>query len=115
MMDEQAHQCHDYRFLTGLVMGGVVGAGLAIFLAPRLTSEIRARAIDSAKSLGNAASEQYRRTKLRVTDAVDDLTRKGQEARDGVCDAVAHGAQEVERYATDVERYATDAKTHPVV
>jgi hypothetical protein len=34
---------------------------------------------------------------------VDDLTRKGQEARDGVCDAVARGAQEVERYATDAK------------
>lgn len=108
MMDEHAHQNHDYRFLTGLVVGGVVGAGLAMLLAPRSTSEIRARAIDSAKSLGDAASEQYRRTRLRVSDAVDDLTRKGQEARDSVCDAVAHGAQEV-------ERYATDAKTHEVV
>jgi hypothetical protein len=73
-----------------------------------LTSEIRARAIDSAKSLGDAASEQYQRTKVRVTDAVSDLTRKGQEARDGVCDVVARSAHEV-------ERYATDAKTHPVV
>jgi gas vesicle protein len=108
MMDEQAHQIHDCRFLAGLVMGGVVGAGLAMFLAPRLASEIRARAIDSAKSLGNAAAEQYRETRLRVTGAVDDLTRKAQEARDGVCDAVARGAQEV-------ERCATDAKTHPVV
>ena len=108
MMDEQAHRNRDYRFLTGLVVGGVVGAGLAMFLAPRSASEIRARAIDSAKSIGNAASEQYRRTRRRVTNAVDDLTRKGQEARDGVCDAVARGAQEV-------ERYATDAKTRGVV
>jgi len=108
MIDEHAHQHHDYRLLTGLVVGGVVGAGLAMLWAPRSGSEMRARAIDSAKSLGNAASEQYRRTKLHVTGAVDDLTRKGQEARDGVCDAVVHGAQEV-------ERYATNAKTHAVV
>jgi gas vesicle protein len=103
MVDEQTHPTRDYRFLMGLVMGGVVGAGLAMFLAPRAAAEIKARAIDSAKSLGDAASEQYRQTKRRVTGAVDDLTRKGQEARDGVCDVVARGAHEVERYATDAK------------
>ena len=107
MMDEQAHQSHEYRFLAGLVVGGVIGAGVTMFLASRLASEIREGAIDSAKSLGKAASDQYRQTRRRVAGAVDDLTRKGQDARDGVCDAVVRGAQEV-------ERFATDAKTHSV-
>jgi gas vesicle protein len=111
-MNEQATQHHDYGFLTGLVMGGVVGAGLAMWLAPRAAAEIKARATDSAKTLGNAVSERYRDAGRRVTEAVDGLTRKGQGLRDDVCDAVVRTAQDVEHGAQDVQRRATDAKTH---
>ena len=114
-MNEQATPTSDYRFLTGLVMGSVVGAGLAMLLAPRTGAEIRARAVDTAKNLGNAVSGRYQDAKLRVADAVDGLARKGQKVRDEVCDTVARGAQDVERGARDVERYAIDAKTHKVV
>jgi len=118
-MNGQTKQDRDYRFLTGLAMGGVVGAGLALWLAPKAAAEIKARAVDSVKSLGNAASDRYRDARLRVSDAVDGLTRRGQGVRDGVCDTVVRGAQGVERGAQDVERgaqevqrFATDAKTH---
>jgi len=114
-MNGQTRQTHDYRFLAGLAMGSVVGAGLAMWLAPRAAAEIKARAVDSVKSLGNAASERYRDARLRVSDAVDGLTRKGQGVRDGACDTVVRGAQEVERGAQMVERFATDAKTQKVV
>ena len=114
-MNEQAQQNHDYRFLTVLVMGGVVGAGLAMLLAPRAAAEIKARALDSANNLGDAVSERYRDAKIHVTDAVDGLTRKGQGVRDGVCDSVVSAAKDVEAGAQVVERYATDAKTHKVV
>ena len=112
-MNEQVTRHHgDYGFLTGLVMGGVVGAGLAMWLAPRAAAEIKARAADSVKTLGNAVSERYRDAGRRVTEAVDSLTRKGQGLRDDVCDTVVRTAQDVERGAQDVQRLATDAKTH---
>lgn len=128
-MDGQTQQDHDHRFLTGLVVGGVVGAGLAMWLAPRAAAAIKARAVGSVKSLGTAASERYRDAKLRVTDAVDSLTRRGQGVRDGVCDTVVrgaqtvergaqhveHGAQHVEHGAQDIQRFVTDAKTHKAV
>jgi gas vesicle protein len=114
-MNEQTTRGHDYRFLTGLAMGSVVGAGLALWLAPKAAAEIKARAVDSAKNLGQAASDRYLDARLRVTDAVDRLTRKGQGMRDGVCDSVVRGAQDVERGAQDVQRFATDAKTHKAV
>ena len=114
-MNEQATHTHDYRFVTGLALGGVVGAGLALLLAPRAAAEIKERAVGSAKDLGNAVSERYRDARLRVTGAVDGLTRKGQGVRDGVMDTVVHGAQEVERGAQEVERYATGAKTQKAV
>lgn len=120
-MNGQANQNHDYRFLAGLLAGGVLGAGLAMLLAPRAAAEIKARAVDSARDLGNAVSERYQDARLHVSDAVDGLTRKGQGVRDDVCDTVVRGAKDVERgakevelAAKDVQRYATDVKTHKV-
>lgn len=95
---EPDHRSHD--FVIGLLTGTVVGAGLTIWLAPRLASELRERLAESARGLGQLASGQYRQATTRVGEAVDDLTRKGQDVRDDVADAVARGAHEVERYAT---------------
>jgi gas vesicle protein len=98
--DPQNHR--DYRFVIGLVAGTVVGAGLMMWLAPRTASELRGRLTDTAKSLG------------------DRLTRKGQGVRDGVADAVARGAHEVERYATgaktdqDAQAGKPSGAPHPV-
>ena len=114
-MNDQAKQSRDYRFVTGLAIGSVVGAGLAMLLAPRAAAEIKERAVGSAKHLGDAVSERYRDARLRVSGAVDGLTRKGQGVRDGMLDTVVQGAQEVERGAQGVQRYATDAKTQKIV
>ena len=65
-----------------------------------MTAEIRQRATDSTKSLGQRASEHYRQAGVRLGEAVDELTRKGQDIRDEVAEAVAHGAHAVERAAT---------------
>ena len=96
--DTQAHR--DYGFVVGLLTGTFVGAGLMLWLAPRMATELRERMADSAKKLGKRASEQYQEASTRVGDAVDELTRKGQGVRDDVADAVARGAHEVERFAT---------------
>jgi len=121
-MNEQANQSRDYRFVTGLVLGGLVGAGLTMMLAPRAAAEIKERAVGSAKNLGGTVSERYRDARLRVTGAVDGLTRKGRWVREGVSDVVVRGAQEVERgaqkverAAQEVERHATDARTPKAV
>jgi len=97
----------DYSFLIGLLTGTFVGAGLAIWLAPRAASELRQRVTDSARALSNRASERYQQVSTRVGEAVDDLTKKGQSVRDDVANAVVRGAHEV-------ERVATAAKTDPV-
>ena len=82
-----------------------------MWLAPRAAAEIKARAADTAKTLGDAVSERYRDARLRVTDAVDGLSRKGQGLRDDACDTVVRAAQEVESGARDVQHLAMDAKT----
>jgi len=98
-MDAHTQEHRDYGFVIGLLTGTFVGAGLMMWLAPRTASELRQRMTDSAKSLGERASEQYQQTSARVGEVVDDLTRKGQGVRDDVAGAVARGAHEVERYA----------------
>ena len=102
-MSEHATHTHDYRFLTGLMVGSVVGAGLAMLLAPRAAAEIKERAAGSAKHLGGAVSERYRDARLRAAGAVDGLARKGRWVRESVSEAVVRGAQDVERHATDAK------------
>src|SRR5450759_4920901 len=103
-MSEQAKQNRDYRVLMGLVMGGAVGAGLAMWLAPRAVAEIKARAVDSAKAFGDAVSERYRDARFRVTDAVDGLTSQGQGLRDGACDTVVRVAKPLPLAGESVDR-----------
>ena len=96
-------QEHRDRFMIGLLTGTVVGAGLMMWFAPRLAMEVRERMTDSAKGLGQRASDRYQQTSSRAGEAVDELTRKGQGVRDDVAEAVARGAHEVERYANAVK------------
>jgi gas vesicle protein len=114
-MNTPTQEHRDYGFVIGLLTGTFVGAGLAMWLAPRLASELRERMTDSARRLGQRASEQYQQASTRVGEAVDELTRKGQGVRDDVAEAVARGAHEVERYATAAksDRVAETRKHSP--
>ena len=76
-MTVQTQERRSHGFAIGLLTGTFVGAGLAMWLAPRMAAELRDRMTESAKGLG----------------------RQAQDVRDDVADAVARGAHEVERYA----------------
>ena len=91
-MNERTQASADYRFVAGLFTGALVGAGLAIWLAPR-------------------ASEKYQQASTRVGEAIDDLTRKGQDVRDEIAGTVARGAHEVVRGAHEVEHFATAVRS----
>ena len=73
-MNAPSERPREFGFGLGLLMGACVGAGVVMWLVPRVTVELRQR--------------------------VDELTRKGQGIRDQVADAVAHGAHAIERAAT---------------
>ena len=90
----------DDGFVIGLLTGACVGAGLAIWLAPRLASVLRQRVFDSARNLGQRAAEQYQHVGTHVGEAVDKLVRRAQGGRDDVADAVACEAHDVEGFAT---------------
>ena len=90
----------DHTFLIGLVAGACLGAGLTLWLAPRVMGEIRDRVLDSANDLNDRATDRYQQAATRVTDAVDEAARRVQDVRDGMADTVIRGAQSVERAAT---------------
>ena len=74
-MRTHARPHRDYGFVIGLAAGTVVGAGLAMWLAPTSASELRERLTDSAKNIGRRASDHYEQASSRVGEAVDALTR----------------------------------------
>ena len=73
-MKSQTQSHPPYGFAIGLAAGMFVGAGLAIWLSPRSASELRERIKDSAKDLGQRASDHYEHASNRFGVAVDALT-----------------------------------------
>ena len=110
-MNAPTQEHRGYGFVIGLLTGTCVGAGLAMWLTPRSASELRKKITDSAAGLRRRASEQYQQTSTCVVEAVEELTRKGQDIRDEVAETVARGAHEVGRGAKEVERFARSAKS----
>jgi gas vesicle protein len=102
-MATQTQDHRDYGFVIGLMAGTFIGAGLMIWLNPRVGSELRERVAGSAKELSQRASERYQEVTTRVDEAVDELAKKGKRVRNDVADAVARGAHEVERRAMAVK------------
>jgi gas vesicle protein len=100
LQHEDRRHGHEGRgFAIGLLTGTVVGAGLALWFAPRLAAELRERVTDSAKQLGQRVSDRYEQVSTRIANVASEVTRQGQDARDSVADAIAGGAHEVERFA----------------
>ena len=111
MNSQVNEQRRDYRLAIGFLAGTAVGAGLMMWLAPKSASELKHRVADSAKNLGQMASERYQQAAARVGDAVEGLTRKGQGVRDDVAGAVERGAHEVARGARGVARGAHEVES----
>jgi hypothetical protein len=80
MINEQAQEHRDHRFLIGLISGAVLGVG-AVVVGSRLVSGLCKQ----------------------VADSVDSLGRRAEGVRDEMCDTVARGAQKVERFATEAK------------
>lgn len=88
-MNARTQDALDYRFVTGLLAGTVLGAGLMLWLAPQTMTELRRRMTDSARALGTRVSDANREVGARMRNAVGDLARKGPSVRDEAVEAVA--------------------------
>lgn len=62
------------EFLTGLIVGGLLGAGTALLIAPRSGRHTRRRIRRAAEDLGDRAEEGLQR-------AADDVRRVASDAR----------------------------------
>jgi gas vesicle protein len=112
-MDTYTQERRGYGFVVGLLAGTCIGGGLAMLFAPRSGSDLRRQVADSAKDLGQRASDQYQQVSSRVGEAVDDLTRKGQDVRDDVAETVAQSARDMEQFAnTAKSTRTTETRKH---
>ena len=74
-MKSQRHSQPPSGVAIGLAAGMIVGGGLALWLAPRLASELRARITDSATRLGRRTSNHDGQASNRFGEAVEALMR----------------------------------------
>src|SRR6476619_3628543 len=76
----------------GFMMGLLTGT----LLAPKAGSELRGALGEQARTLGNAASEQYKR----ASETAGTWAERGREMVDKARDAVSRGADEARSYAS---------------
>ena len=105
-MNRHAQKKHDPGFVTGLVAGAALGAGLTMYFAPKISAQIRKRVAASATDLRETVSEYCDAVRTGVSDTVEELANQGQKVRDAAADIVTRGAHEVGRGAREVERWA---------
>jgi hypothetical protein len=86
-MNQQEHGRH--AFVVGMLAGTCVGAGLAMWLAPKGPAEFGRRLSASGKDLAKRATDDIHEASTRVSDAATDLAG-----------AVGRGARGVDEYAT---------------
>jgi gas vesicle protein len=100
-MSRQSQQAGGYEFMVGMLAGACVGVGLALWLVPRASKELRERALSTARSLGDQAAEQLDQARASVSEVRDEILERGREVRDDVVDLVTAGASEVARAAAE--------------
>ena len=89
-------------FFAGLVMGGVVGAGLALLLAPQSGKETRSQIKDKSFELKDGAVEGLAEAGQRAQAQADAWQEKGQEvtgaisrSKDSIIQAVSQSKDRV--------------------
>ncbi len=83
-------------FMMGLLTGTVLGAGLGMLLAPKAGAELRGAIGEQAKTLSNAASEQYKK----ASETAGTWAEQGRGLVNKAKEAVTRGAEEARDYAS---------------
>lgn len=70
---EYDDELHPFSFVSGLALGTLIGAGVALLLAPQSGRRTRKRIARAAEDLGDEARD-------RLEDAADDVRRHAEHA-----------------------------------
>lgn len=84
-------------FWMGLATGAVLGAALGVLFAPKSGAALRRQLSRQAGNLTDRASEGVRR----ASETAGEWADRGRHLYDQARDAVASGAEEVQRFAED--------------
>jgi gas vesicle protein len=78
------HEGHDHGggFMTGLLAGTMIGAGLGLLFAPKSGADTRHDLTDRANALGKTAAEGYRKANEAVAGLADKARRGHEDVRD---------------------------------
>jgi hypothetical protein len=98
-MNQMTQERRPFRFTLGLLAGTAVGAGLTMWLAPRMTAEIRGRVEDAVESFGERAATRFEAASVQVGAVADEIGARGARVRNGIADVVAQSAHDVEQRA----------------
>lgn len=98
-MNQTTHEHRPFSFALGLLAGTALGAGLTLWLAPRVTSEIHGRIEDAVEAFGDRAARRFESAGARVSAAADEIGARGARIRNDIADAVAQSAHDVEQRA----------------
>lgn len=75
-------------FLAGFLVGGLVGAGVALLLAPQSGEETRTLIKDKSIELRDKAAATAEKTRIKVDEFADEAKLKGKEFVDSAKKAV---------------------------
>jgi gas vesicle protein len=95
-------------FAAGVITGAIVGAGVALLLAPRSGAELRDEVGESWRTLRDAVGRRYRDLADRAGVDLDNI----QEKIDQAADAIESSASQVVEAAANARRSAR-ARTDP--
>ncbi|MEW6109350.1 MAG: YtxH domain-containing protein [Nitrospirota bacterium] len=83
--------------LLSFLMGGIVGAGLALLLAPQSGRETRQKIRDLAEDVKDKTADYIHKAKDKVTSVVDDSKEYYEEKKSMVKSAIDAGKDAYER------------------
>ena len=78
MMDHE-HEAHTLTFLSGFLLGAMVGAGIALLVAPQAGMRTRRRIRRVAGKLRESAGDHWDELAEDVKDRVDDAVQSARE------------------------------------
>lgn len=82
---------HRSSTLLTFLLGGAIGAGLALLLAPESGSEMRHKLRESVDEAGDWATETFEDARYKVTDSAEKIAQIATDKKDEVVTAFEAG------------------------